>query len=457
MIYAFLGTPRGPHFSPPPPVLVESAAKGSSGLYESYTRDRHRSQKLFSRQLTRPRSLVILAWRLLISVSVLTGCGDGDSNELLPPGPLLAIEELGEALFFDTNISFNRKQACATCHSIDHGFIDNRLGDEGEISRVSIGTDENSLGTRNAPTTTYARFVPPFNPAGIRQRFNRQNQNRRYEGPLGGLFWDGRARDLAAQAKGPPLSPVEMGMPDISSIIDRVFENSGYVNAFTTHFGDAIFDDQDEFYNAFANSIAQYEQTDTFASFDSRYDRSLRGDIQLSFKELTGKAVFFSQFANCSICHLLHALGDPVGRFEETFTGYEYHNLGIPAHPEATKGLDSGLNQRKEIIAPDGLFRVPTLRNVAVTGPYMHNGIFRLLRTVVEYYDHFNNPKERQLNPETSRRWRAPEFPSDVTPILEVGDPLTDLQVESLVCFLRSLTDARYEHLIQENGNDCAD
>ena len=88
----------------------------------------------------------------------------------------------------------------------------------------------------------------------------------------------------------------------------------------------------------------------------------------------------------------------------------------------------------------------------------MHNGVFSELRTVVEFYDRFNNPEQRALNPETGAPWREAEVSEGVQlELLEVGDPMTDLQVESMVCFLRTLTDARYEPLIEERGIGCAD
>ncbi|MEL6547097.1 MAG: hypothetical protein AAFQ82_20895, partial [Myxococcota bacterium] len=205
-------------------------------------------------------------------------------------------------------------------------------------------------------------------------------------------------------------------------------------------------------------------RTEVFAPFDSKYDRSLRGDASLSFKELTGRALFFSEFANCAICHQLRNNGDPVGRLTETFSGYEYHNIGVPSNPQARSlsGVaqpDQGLLERDDVDDPSflGLFRTPTLRNVAVTGPYMHNGVFKDLRTVIEFYDRFSN-EDRVVNPETGLPWRDAEFETTVaTELLRVGRPMSDLEVESMVCFLRTLTDARYEPLLEGDGTNCAD
>lgn len=384
------------------------------------------------------------------------GCGEDETP--------LSIEALGEALFFDTRLSMNGNQSCATCHDPERAFIDPRLDADGLIAAVSIGDDGVSLGDRNAPTAAYSAFAPEFH-EGTRRRFNKQNNHRLYEGPLGGLFHDGREPSLEGQAGGPPLNPIEMGMPDKAAVIARLAEDEVYDVAFRARFAEDVFDDPDAAYAGMTQAIAAFERTEQFAPFDSKYDRSLRGEATLSFKELTGKSLFFSEFTNCGICHQLHNNGDPVGKFEETFSGYEYHNIGVPTNVavRAQNGVtepDLGLALNPNVSGAEarGKFRTPTLRNIAVTEPYMHNGVFRDLRTVIEFYDKYVDPDGRPNNPETGAPWAAPEVPETVAnDLLEVGDPLTDADVEALVCFLRTLTDARYEHLVQDKGIDCAD
>lgn len=408
--------------------------------------------------MTPSRSLRLLAASLFVALSALA-CGDETPGEQPP-----ALAELGEELFHDANLSMNRTQSCATCHDPGHAFIDARRDAEGRVMAVSLGDDGVSLGDRNAPTAAYAAFAPDFH-HGTRQRFNKQSNHRLYEGWLGGMFHDGREPDLEGQAGGPPLNPIEMGMPDRASVVARLEANDRYVTAFRAHFGDDVFDDVDAAYRAMSEAIAAFERTDVFAPFDSKYDRSLRGEATLSFKELTGKSLFFSEFANCGICHQLHNNGDPVNRFEETFTGYEYHNVGVPVNEavRARNGVtepDLGLYLNPAVSDPEarGKFRVPTLRNIAVTGPYMHNGVFRDLRTTVEFYAHFLDREGRPDNPETGLPWREAEVPETVaTELLEVGDPLTDDDIDALVCFLRTLTDERYESLMGPDELGCAD
>lgn len=349
-----------------------------------------------------------------------------------------ALAALGETLFFDPNLSLNRTQSCATCHDPDRGFADSRA------LAASLGDDGTSLGDRNAPTAAYGGLVPPLH----------QNQGGQW---VGGLFHDGRAPTLEDQAGGPPLNPAEMGMPDKAVVAERLRENARYRTAFPKLFGDGIFDDPDAIYEALTRAIAAFERTDTFAPFDSKYDRFLRGEATLSGEEELGRVLFFSQqFTNCSQCHQLSP-SQMDGR--ETFTDHRYHNIGVPqntalrrANGVAAETVDTGLanNPLVDAQAERGKFRTPTLRNVAVTGPYMHNGVFEDLRTVVGFYNRYNSRvAAAQLNPETGEPFGFPPVPETLAvKELTHGPSLDDRRVDALVAFLKTLTDARYEKLL---------
>ncbi|MEL6183586.1 MAG: cytochrome c peroxidase [Myxococcota bacterium] len=395
--------------------------------------------------------MLMVRSQLLVSACAavaLSGCGE----EILPRSEV----ELGRALFEDVRLSVNEAQSCATCHDPSRGFVDARAGAEGRVAATSLGADGMSRGRRNAPTVTYATLVPAFT-FGSRARFNKQSRNRLYEGPLGGLFHDGRADDLEAQAGGPPLNPAEMGMPSKAAVVERLRTHPDYLRDFEALYGTGVLDDAEAGYDAMTRALAAFERSPEVSPFDSKYDRFLRGEAELSFPELTGRSLFFSEFANCAICHQLRGNGDPIGRFEETFSGYEFHNLGVPRNEELGPAVDEGLGGALGVSEHRGRFRTPTLRNVAVTGPYMHNGVFRELRTVLEFYDRSNNP-ERVLNPETGQPWADAEVPETVAmELLEVGRPLTDPQLDALECFLRTLTDARFESLLPPEDGRCVD
>ena len=364
---------------------------------------------------------------------------------VLSPGYAAAFdstEALGRALFFDTDLSKNRTQACATCHDPARGFADGR--DNGVGGAVSLGDDGQSLGDRNAPTAAYAAFSPPF----------QRNEKGAY---VGGQFHDGRESDLAGQAGGPPTNPIEMGMPDKASVVARLKEKPAYVAAFDRLYGEGVLNDVERGYRAMAESIAAFEKTEFFSPFDSKYDRYLRGEYRMTAEEDLGMTLFFSkQFTNCNLCHQLKRSPTAEG---ETFSNYQFHNIGVPANRAARAAngvgeghIDHGLLDNPSVTDPaqDGKFKVPTLRNVAVTGPYMHNGVFKELRTVVLFYNKYNSRAEkRRINPESGDRWRAPEVAENLSmKELETGPALDDKRIDALVAFMKTLTDRRYEHLL---------
>lgn len=350
---------------------------------------------------------------------------------------------MGQRLFFETSLSANRTQSCSSCHSPEAGFADPRNNTAN--GAVSLGDNGHSLGDRNAPTVTYAMFSPTFQltEAGIYK---------------GGQFHDGREKDLQGQAGGPPTNPIEMGMPSKVAVVERLKENPLYRENFTALYGQDIFNNPDQAYSAMADSIAAFERTELFAPFDSKYDRFLRGEAELTEEEDLGRTLFFSQqFTNCNICHQLKSSPRAEG---ETFSNYEYHNIGVPVNSAARAAngmagdyIDQGLLDNPAVSdrSQAGKFKVPTLRNIAVTGPYMHNGVFTDLRTVVLFYNKYNSRSSaRQINPETGAFWEAPEVPETLSvKELETGPALTDQRIDALVAFMKTLTDKRYEPLLR--------
>ncbi len=358
--------------------------------------------------------------------------------------PLKTKAELGRSLFFDVTLSKNNTMSCATCHDPEGGFVDQRETRAGKA--VSLGSDGKSLGDRNTPTATYAAFSPIFH----------KNKAGQY---VGGQFLDGREKDLAGQAGGPPINPIEMAMRGKAGVVARLLDNAIYVATFKNLYGTDIFHEPNEAYGAMADAIAAFEKTDLFAPFDSKYDRSLRGEVKLSHKEELGRVLFFSQqFTNCNLCHQLRA--SPMGK-RETFSNYQYHNIGVPVNHAVRKingvkpkYVDTGLLSNKAVSDQKhkGKFKVPTLRNVAITGPYMHNGVFNDLKTVVLFYNKYNSRSaKRQINPETGNKFAAPEVRGTLSmKELETGPAMKTRDINALVAFMKTLTDKRYEHLLEE-------
>jgi cytochrome c peroxidase len=349
---------------------------------------------------------------------------------------------LGKQLFSDTSLSFNQNLSCATCHNPEKGFIDDR--DNGVASAVSLGDDQNSLGNRNSPTVAYASLTPDF---------TGNNQNAR-----GGQFLDGRASNLTDQAGQPFLNALEMGMPDQASVIARVVANPDYVVAFEALYGASVFDDTNTAYAALSDSLASFQETQEVSPFDSKFDRAIAGTYTLTTSELNGQNLFFSNRASCRDCHRVDNL--PNVSPSQLFTNHEYENIGVPANQTLNSFLQSSGQQTDLVANGDqglfanpavttnearGLFRVPTLRNVGVTGPYMHNGVFANLETVIHFYDHQGGNNQRNINPETNQAWNNPEVNNNISDNELNMQNLSNNDIDNLECFLRTLTDAQFE------------
>ncbi|MHC4519259.1 MAG: cytochrome-c peroxidase [Planctomycetota bacterium] len=337
--------------------------------------------------------------------------------------PLSKKEQLGKALFLDKNLSSPPGQACADCHVAEVGF-----GQPDKSLPVSRGAHPDRFGNRNDLIAAYAAFSP---------RFHYDAGEGHY---VGGLFWDGRAATLEEQAKGPFLNPLEMANPNAATIGARV-QQSPYADRFREVFGPDAFADPNRAYDFVAEAIAAYERTDELNQFSSKYDLFLHGKVTLTDQEMRGLALFEdAEKARCAECHPSRPGPDHE---PPLFTDFTYDNLGVPKNPEnpyyylpkslnpdGTKFVDFGLGGVVNKPEENGKFRVPTLRNVAVTAPYMHNGIFKTLRQVVVFYN------TRDVGP-----WPAPEVPQNVNRE-ELGDlGLTARDTDDLVAFLHTLTD----------------
>ena len=349
----------------------------------------------------------------------------------------LDYKALGEVLFFDKSISFNKTQSCSTCHSPDSAFVDQRKNSANQM--VSEGDNPHLHGNRNANTALYAMFSPDFH-------FDKKIQDY-----VGGQFWDGRAKDLAEQAGGPPVNPVEMGMPDKKAIVERLKADPTYYKPITDLYGESIWADTDKIYAIMEKAIGEFENQELFAPFSSKYDRALKGEAELTALEAEGKALFFDKTrTNCSNCHQ----SSEANSVKETFTNYRYYNIGVPSNQELIKHnklaadfVDNGLLDNPMVKGDEkqkGKFKVPTLRNIGVTAPYMHNGVFRDLKTVLLFKDSFNNPN-RKVNPETGKAWDKAEYAQTINPDVLKAKPLTDEEINALEAFLKTLTDEAYE------------
>jgi cytochrome c peroxidase len=257
---------------------------------------------------------------------------------------------------------------------------------------------------------------------------------------VGGLFWDGRANSLFEQAQGPPLNPLEMANPDTLTIFKKL-RTLSYTELFTEVYGPDALNDPGIAFTNMADAIEAFEKTAEVSPFNSKYDYWLKGEAELSEQELRGLKLFEAEDkGNCAACHPNRILEDGS---PPLFTDFTYDNLGTPKNPEnpfyilppelnpdGFDFVDVGLGKTVNDPAQNGKFRVPTLRNVALTPPYMHNGVFKTLFSVAAFY-----------NTRDVAEWSAPEVSGNVNRD-ELGNlGLTSQELEDIVAFLKTLTD----------------
>jgi len=347
--------------------------------------------------------------------SVMTGVATHDSSTKK--------EQLGKLLFFEKSLSTPPGQDCSFCHDPATGFAD-----PDSNLPVSRGARPGIYGSRNDMTIAYAAYIPPL-------------QYDEEEGIwFGGLFWDGRANDLLEQAAGPPLNPLEMANPDTITIAESL-RKLDYADLFSDVFGPGALSEAVQAFTFMLEAIAAYEQSSEVSPFDSKYDLWLKEEAELTESEMRGLQLFVSEEkGNCDACHPSFPTVEGVGPL---FTDYTYDNLGVPSNPENPFYLlpedlnpdgfdfvDLGLGETVMDPGENGKFRVPTLRNIAITAPYMHNGVFKTLFEVIAFYN------TRDIAP-----WPAPEVAENVNKD-ELGNlQLTNQEIEDLVAFLTTLTD----------------
>ena len=335
---------------------------------------------------------------------------------------------LGKQLFFDSNLSSPPGQACKACHDPATGWADPR-----KDSPTSEGNTPGLFGDRNSSSVAYASFSPDFHYDAAKKSY------------VGGQFWDGRAKNEADQAKGPILNPLEMSGANKQAVIDAV-KAGPYADLFKKVWGANVFDEAETAYDNLAASIAEYERTSEVNTFSSKYDDVLRGAVTLTEQEKRGLALFKGK-AKCDTCHTSTAA---AASGKVLFTDFGYENAGVPKNPKnkfytldakdnpAGKDfIDLGLGGQLKKRSENGKFKVPSLRNVALTAPYMHNGYFTTLKDVVRFYN------TRDV---ASAGWPAPEVTENVNK-QDMGDlKLTDSEIEDIVAFLNTLTDTKFPH-----------
>jgi cytochrome c peroxidase len=399
------------------------------------------------------------------------------------PSALSPEEQLGKELFFDNISQPARSMSCADCHAPETGWTGPIAGINlhGGVYRGAVPT---RFGNRKPPASAYASFAPVFHYDAAAGEF------------VGGVFWDGRATGerlgspVAEQALGPFLNPVEQNMPSAKAVCEHV-SRARYAKLFVDVWGPGSLDCSDAnvsaTYDRIGLSIADYEGSSEKNPFSSRFDDYWRACLAegndpekcgtatdykwvldpqhiLTEQEFDG-LIEFGEY--CSPCH--NSTGGTIAR-PPLFTDFRFDNIGVPKNPDnpfykmdrvylddgtainpdgphwVDVGLGGFLRTRPEwehlAWQNDGKFRTPTVRNVdkrpgnGFPKAYMHNGVFKSLREVVDFYN------TRDVDP----RWAPPEVDRNLNDELFEGLPIGDFQlddddVEAIVAFLKTLTD----------------
>jgi cytochrome c peroxidase len=412
----------------------------------------------------------------------------GDAPELS------VLAQLGRKMFFDPSLSGSGKLACASCHDPSNAYAP-----ANDLAVQLGGPDGKKAGLRAVPSLTYLSRTPLFRigpdpdipdndekpppivaPADDLKVAAGAKADMADDAnvPRGGLDWDGRAASLQAQALGPLLDPNEMNNRSAEEVLDHL-EHAPYAEEMKTLFGPMIFTQPvlalDE--ARFALVRFQLEER-SFHPYDSKYDAYLAGNAQLSEAEARGLKLFDDRNkGNCFSCHLDKPSKD--GKLPPVFTDYEFEALGaprnmnIPANQDPNYydlGLCGPLRKDYANAGPYcGLFKTPSLRNVATRKVFFHNGVFRSLEEMMHFY------VERDTNPD---KWYPKlangeidlynDLPPRYKPNIDVIDApfdrkfgdqpaLNDAEIADVIAFLKTLTDGYRPQEVQPyNSTDAA-
>jgi cytochrome c peroxidase len=349
------------------------------------------------------------------------------------PRPLSQMAQIGRKLFFEPALSISGQQSCASCHDPGHAFAP-----ANDLAVQFGGPHLDRAGLRAVPKLTYLILTPPFFIGPDDEGTLEQHPAPLHAGaqsgalaaapatplaraapstakssdpaaaatalvPRGGLFWDGRVDTLQGQALAPLLNPLEMGNTSAAQIVAKL-RRLGVAETFKPLVGPNVDTDDQLLLSEALFAIGRYQAEErAFAPYDSKYDQYLEGKVRLSEDELRGLKLYEDpKKGNCAACH-----PDKKGASgaRPLFTDFQFEALGVPRNPRIRANVDAhfydlGLcgPERKDAYAKQpgncGLFKTPSLRNVATRHAFFHNGVYHTLEDVMRFY------AERDLHPE---------------------------------------------------------
>ncbi len=369
-----------------------------------------------------------------------------------PTTQLSLAAQVGEQIFADRSLSASGQLACATCHDPAYAY-----GPPNDLA-VQLGGPGMSLpGTRAVPSLRYKDFTPPYadladNPDGISA-----------PGPGGGFTWDGRADTLADQARIPLLAPNEMANASPADVVNKL-QQSAYADLFRAAFGAGVFSDGARAFQAALDALQAYQlEDDDFHPYSSKFDLYADNKIggALTPSEERGRQVFDDpNRGNCSACHFA---GAAANGSSQLFTDFSYAAIGVPRNTEIPANADPtifdlGICSRSDHPLPDGapycgMFKTPTLRNVAVRKVFFHNGKMKSLREVLHFYNTRDTQPELWYPVVNGVVQKFDDLPAQFQPNIDAQRPLdgrpagsqppmSEQDLDDLEAFLGTLTDA---------------
>lgn len=397
------------------------------------------------------RVFYLLIFILFLSVLFLPSCGDDDKSpvnpgvhelverfnlETLPEIPYPPDNqynpdriELGRLLFYDPILSGEQRSTCGTCHHPAFAFGDDLDLPVGVSDSKVIGPGRELIGPSKV-TGDDIELTPRNSPTIFNVAFNSDTLGRINH--LGVTFWDGRAKGLEAQAKLPPTSRAEMRgdrwspMAAILFITTALNRNENYVELFKKAFPKEAKEFEDGVRQIFidehmyARAIAAFERE--LVTRNSAYDRFIKGQSDaLTDQQKLGLELFFTK-GKCGDCHTGPMLSD-----------FKFHVVGVPTNgpgKNVIPGDDCGREEFTKQPSDRYAFRTPTIRNVSLTPPYMHNGILETLHDVMKFYNEGSHPRHHALLEDNLLH-------------ASVREPLglTDEEIDAIVAFMESLED----------------
>jgi cytochrome c peroxidase len=408
---------------------------------------------------TRPLHRAGLFRLLLIAAVLMTGAAaappqSGSMSRAAVYRQVTALSALGRRMFFDPSLSASGQMSCASCHSPDHAF-----GPPNDLAVQLGGKDMRQPGLRAVPSLMYLQAVPQFTEHFFES--DDEADESIDNGPTGGLTWDGRVDGGGNQTRAPLLSDHEMANASPADVVAKV-ANTDYADGFRAIYGRALFADRQAAFKAILKAFEVFEQNAaTFYPYSSKYDAYLAGKARLSPQEASGLALFNDPGkGNCAHCHISKRANDGE---PPQFTDYGLIALGVPRNPAIPANADptyydmglcgpqrTDLSKRAKYC---GLFRTPSLRNVATRHSFFHNGIYHTLQQAMEFYVQRDTNPEKwyQRNPDGTVRkyddlppaYRKNVNTEDVPLDRHLGDqPALDAaEIADVIAFMQALTD----------------